>query len=132
MKTFDSEKFKKNGFRLLGEEPFTVNPNGSMQRIHTFFADYRVYITLPGTHADQRLSFIDFLNKERESEGKPQLTSSEGDEIMEEAVSIVIPFASIDKPIIQIREEGDFQRAMNAKKAISLFFPDDQIELLGE
>ncbi len=127
----NSTPFKKPGFILIGADPFAVNENGDLiQRIQTFFVDRQAYITVPGTHADQRLTFVDFLNQERENSGQPKLTSCECDSIFVDAVSIVIQFDDeTGKPYIGVRNDGDLSRAVRGREVLCQIYPEDLVRI---
>ena len=126
-----STPFKKPGFILIGADPFAVNKDGDLiQRIQTFFIGNQAYITVPGTHAEQRLTFIDYLNQERENCGLPKLTPCERDTILPDAVSIVIQFDDeTGKPYIGIRNDGDLPRAVRGREILLQIFPEDQVRI---
>ena len=102
-----------------------------IQRVQTFFIGQKAYITVPGTHADQRLLFIDYLNQERARNQQPKLTSSECDDIMDDAVSIAVQVAPEAKDsVIAIRIDCNLPRAQRARKVLSAIIPEDQIVLV--
>ena len=122
----------KPGFILIGADPFAVNENGVLiQRIQTFFIERQAYITVPGTHAEQRLTFVDYLNQERENRGQPKLTRSESDTIFVDAVSIVIQFDDeTGKPYIGVRNDGDLSRAVRGRDVLcQLFTEENQVRI---
>ena len=118
--------FKNSDFILIGADPFAVNENGCLiQSIQTFFVGHKAYITVPGTHADQRLTFTDYLNQEREKCGQPKLTHSECDAIYVDAVSIVIQFDDeTGKPYIGVRNDGDMNRAVRGRDVLCQIFTE--------
>ena len=122
----------KPGFILIGEDPFAVNENGVLiQRIQTFFIERQAYITVPGTHAEQRLTYIDYLNQERENSGQSKLTLCEQDSILVDSVSIVIQFDDdTNKPFIGVRNDGDLSRALRGKDVLcKLFTEKNQVQI---
>ena len=127
----NSTPFIKPGFILIGADPFAVKENGDLiQRIQTFFVGRQAYITVPGTHADQRLTFIDYLNQERENNGQPKLTSSECDKVFVDAVSIVIQFDDeTGNPYIGVRNDGDLSRAELGRQVLCQIYSEDEVRI---
>jgi hypothetical protein len=73
--------------RIIGAAPFACDAQGRLiSRIATIFPRRRTLVTLPGTHAWQRVSFCDYLNQERAQERLGPLTSD--DEAAEYAQSV--------------------------------------------
>lgn len=119
--------FKKSDFILIGKDPFAVDENGVLiQRIQTFITGCHAYITISGTHAEQRESFIDYINQQRESSGQPKLTSCERVKILADSVSIVIQFDDeTNKPYIGVRNDGDLSRAVHGRDVLCQIFPEN-------
>jgi hypothetical protein len=63
---------------IIGEQLFACNEEGRLKsRVATVFPRRRVLVTIPGTHAWQRVAFSDYLNAQLEAAGAKPLSADE-------------------------------------------------------
>lgn len=76
---------------ILGEQPFARTPQGKLKcRIGTIFPREGVLVMLPGIHATQRQSYLDWVNVHRGTSGRPPLAPEEQTAIWNGAVDLVV------------------------------------------
>ncbi len=76
---------------ILGEHPFARTPQGKLKcRIGTIFPHEGVLVMLPGIHATQRQSFVDWVDAHRRASGHPALSADERTAIWNGAVDLVV------------------------------------------
>jgi hypothetical protein len=98
-----------NILKTIGEDLTARDANGELRsRIATVFPHAKVVVTVPGTHADQRLAFIDWLNAARAEQGKPPLSEAEECAEMERSVDLFV------------EEQGAFIRPDPARMDLAL------------
>ena len=113
--------------RVLGEELLAHDGNGRPRvRIATVFPRAETIVTLPGTHATQRLAYVDALNQERREKGLPPLTLDEEEQEWLNAVDLVI-----DDDTILIRPDpADMQLAFAADELLQQITSKKRIRFL--
>ena len=91
------------GITVIGEHPLAHDQHGHMKcRIGTLFLDRGVLVTIPGTHAFQRIHYIEMLNEERRSAGRPNLSEEELFAMMDRSVDLIM-----DDGTIEIRPDSE-------------------------
>jgi hypothetical protein len=77
--------------RVIGEELLARDENGRPRvRIATVFPRSETIVTVPGTHATQRIAYVDALNDERVAAALKPLTGDQEEEEWLQAVDLVI------------------------------------------
>ncbi|NLT69189.1 MAG: hypothetical protein GXX91_00670, partial [Verrucomicrobiaceae bacterium] len=81
---------------VLGDPLYTRDSNGRLtSQTLTVFPYFDVIVTYPMPHAFQIEACIEWLNRQRESQGRPALTPEEEQEVREDAVAGVIEHGAI-------------------------------------
>lgn len=113
--------------RILGEHPLAKDATGRLlSRIGTIFPADRVLVTIPGTHATQRIIYCEAVNKDLTEKGLPKLTDAEESALWMNAVDLIM-----DSDAIQIRPAVDnMPLAFEADEVLQEIVPKHAIHFL--
>lgn len=119
---------------ILGAPPFEKEANGQLKsRIATIFPKHRVMVTVPGTHASQRVRFLEELNRRRLAAKFPPLSTDEEAAECAASVDLFIEPDSIlirpDPNHMDIAFEADrcLQEILSKRRIKFLFVWDDRV-----
>lgn len=112
---------------ILGEHPFARTPQGKLKcRIGTIFPHEGVLVMLPGIHAMQRQSYLDWVNAHRRAAGRPALTPEERTAIWNGAVDLVVE----DDHIFIRPDPANMPLAFEADNLLQEMLPKHRIRFL--
>ncbi|MDH7503026.1 MAG: hypothetical protein QHJ82_10010 [Verrucomicrobiota bacterium] len=120
--------------KILGAPPFEKDAKGQLKsRIATIFPRHGVLVTVPGTHASQRLRFLEELNKQRMASNLPPLSKDE--EAMECSTSVdlfIEPDAILIRPdpnhmALAFEADLKLQEFLSKRRIRFLFVWDEKV-----
>jgi hypothetical protein len=120
--------------QLIGEDPLARDENGrSRVRIATVFPKTGTIVTVPGTHATQRIAYVDALNRDRIAGGLMPLSDSEEEQEWLKAVDLILEDDAIlirpDPANMDVAFEADelLQQITSKKRIRFLHVLDGQV-----
>lgn len=113
---------------ILGDPPFAKDAKGKLKsRIGTIFPHSRTLVTLPGIHATQRRSYLDFRNEQRRKAGQEPLDLER--EHLEWASAVDLIFE--EKAILIRADPDNMPLAFEADELLQMLAPKHRINFLG-
>jgi hypothetical protein len=120
--------------RVIGEELLSRDENGRCRvRIATVFPRSSTIVTVPGTHATQRIAYVDALNNDRVASGVKPLTADQEEEEWLKAVDLVLDDDAVlirpDPSNMQLAFEADelLQEVVSKKRIRFLHVLESQV-----
>src|ERR1051326_7855721 len=121
--------------KVIGPGIFEEDANGSPKsRVGTIFPRHKLLITLPGVHASQRMAFVEELNRQRQAEELPLLTSAEEALALENSADLFFEAEDIlirpdpDKMKLAFEADEVLQALVSKRRIKFLFVLHDKVQ----